>query len=125
MYGKACYLYPRSLELLDAYDLLHEMNQHGFIQRSAVTYKGYERITTRGWHTMFQKMPGTFCDYTLNLRLKYSEEIFQRRYEDEGGTVAAGWEVVDVVVDHGATNGYKVTTTAENGKTAEKHTIKR
>ena len=39
MYGRACTLYPRTIEMLDKLGLLDEKLQVGFIGRGSVTYK--------------------------------------------------------------------------------------
>lgn len=48
MYGRACTLHPRTLEMLDQLDLLDDMNQIGYICRNSVTWKDGKRITSRG-----------------------------------------------------------------------------
>lgn len=96
MYGRAAALFPRSLELLDQYDLLHPLAQVGVITRSSVNYdRNGNRDSNRGMHHIFESMPGhTFLDYMLNIKLKYSEDIFQREYERIGGIMAVGWELL-------------------------------
>jgi phenol 2-monooxygenase (NADPH) len=124
MYGRASTLLPRSLELLDSYDLLHEMVQSGFIHRGAVAYRQGKRVTSRGWQGMWSAH-GTFCDFALNLRLKYSEEIFQNAYEKNGGIVATGWEVADIKIDAGAGDENKVETLIRKRETGEIRNIRR
>ena len=88
MYGRACTLYPRTLEYLDQYELLEEMEQVGLIARSSVNYgKNGERIVERGWHEMFNQMGDTLLKYVLNIRLKYSEDIFEAAYKEQGGKI--------------------------------------
>jgi phenol 2-monooxygenase len=93
MYGRATTLYPRTLEMLDQLDLLDDMNQIGFIGRNSVTYKDGERVTSRGWHTMFQRISGTYLDYCLNIRQKYSEGVFRDAYKRRGGEPYIGWKL--------------------------------
>lgn len=125
MYGRACTLYPRSLELLDSYGLLQEMTNIGVISRGSVTYKDGMRITTRGWAAMFSQMGESYLDYILNLRLKYSEEVFAAAYEKLGGDVHAGWEVIDLKVNTAAEDGYKVSVQAKNVATGKLHSVRR
>jgi phenol 2-monooxygenase len=71
--------------MLDQLDQVEDLNQIGYIGRNSVTYKDGKRVTSRGWHVMFKCMYGTFLDYCLNLRQKYSEEVIQGAYEKLGG----------------------------------------
>lgn len=106
MYGRAAALFPRSLELLHQYDLLHPLAQVGLITRSSVNYdRNGNRDSNRGMRHVFESMAGnTFLDYMLNIRLKYSEEIFQREYERIGGTMAIGWELVELSTEEADPN---------------------
>jgi phenol 2-monooxygenase (NADPH) len=110
MYGRASTLYPRSLEMLDQLDLLDEINQLGFVARNSVTFdKNGKRVTSRGWHTIFEKTHGTFQDYLLNIRLKYSEGVFTIAYERLGRRVLVGWTLKDLVINENEEEDYRVT----------------
>ncbi|KAL2829601.1 FAD binding domain-containing protein [Aspergillus pseudoustus] len=124
MYGRATTLYPRTLEMLDQLDLLDQMNQIGFIGRNSVTYKDGERVTSRGWHTMFQRMDGTYLDYCLNIRQKYSEGVFRDAYKTLGGEPYIGWKLESFSVDHAAEDDYKVTSHIRDLNTDEAVTVK-
>lgn len=89
--------------MLDQLELLEELTQVGVIVRGSVTYKDGERVTDRGWHDIFTRMNGTFLNYILMIRLKYSEEIIQEAYVKLGGHHLAGWELKDIL--HGPTSG--------------------
>jgi phenol 2-monooxygenase (NADPH) len=96
MYGRAAGLYPRTLELLDQYDLLHPLTQDGFVVRVPINYDKHGNIdNSRGpMRGVFETIQGnTFLEYMLSLRLKYSEVIIQREYERIGGVVLVGWEL--------------------------------
>jgi phenol 2-monooxygenase (NADPH) len=110
MYGRACTLFPRTLEFFDQLDLLDEFIQEGLIGRTAINYKDGKQVNVRGWQVILSQMggAGTHLDYCLNLRLKYSERIIQDAYEKVGGKVAVGWELRSLTVDSGASDGYKV-----------------
>jgi phenol 2-monooxygenase len=126
MYGRASTLYPRSLEMLDQIDLLDEMNQVGFIARNSVTFdKNGKRVTSRGWHTIFEKMHGTFQDYLLNVRLKYSEGVFTKAYERLGRDILVGWTLNDMVINEDAEDGFKVTSVIHKIGSEETRTVKR
>ncbi|KIW75530.1 hypothetical protein Z517_10272 [Fonsecaea pedrosoi CBS 271.37] len=130
MYGRACTLFPRTLEMFDQYDLLTRLNQVGFVSRSGVNYdKDGRRDNTRGMRHVFDAMQGhTFLDYMLNIRLKYSEDILKAEYEELGGVVASGWELMSLTAqpDHeGDKNGHAcpVKVETKNVDTSEVRTI--
>ncbi|KAL6236384.1 hypothetical protein BDW75DRAFT_250169 [Aspergillus navahoensis] len=106
MYGRATTLYPRTLEMLDQLDLLDDLNQIGYVARNSVTFKDGKRVTSRGWQKMFEAMHGTYLDYCLNIRQKYSEEL------------------ESFSVDHESKNDYKVTSQVRNVKTDEVLVVK-
>ncbi|KAL4879772.1 pentachlorophenol 4-monooxygenase [Aspergillus karnatakaensis] len=124
MYGRATTLYPRTLEMLDQLDLLDGMNQVGFVGRSSVTFKDGKRVTSRGWHIMFERLSGTYLDYCLNLRQKYSEEVFRNAYKRLGGDPFIGWKLESYSVDHGSNDDYKVSSHIRNIKTDKVMTVK-
>ena len=113
MYGRACTLYPRTLEMLDQLDLFDEMAQTGFIGKRNFTYKDGQRIQGRGWSGI-EDISGSFFDFLLNIRLKYSEDVFRRRVAELGSKVQAPVKLVDLVLDDKAADEYKVTCTCAN-----------
>ncbi len=126
MYGRACTLYPRTLEILDQYELLNSFNQVGFIARNSVNYdRTGQRDNARGWQSMFQNMGTSFLDYCLNIRLKYSEDLIQAAYEKIGGHILVGWEVTNFTAKEGlADNDYAFSLDAKNVVTSETKTLK-
>lgn len=103
-YGRACTLYPRTLEMLDQLDLLDEMTQVGFVGRASVTYKDGQKVHDRGWD-FINRVTDTSFGYCLNIRQKYSEDIFRSALERHGGGVKAGWTLqhfalAETVDDH-------------------------
>lgn len=125
MYGRATTLYPRTLEMLDQLDLLDDLNQIGYIGRNSVTYNDGNRVTSRGWHVMFERMHGTFLDYCLNIRQKYSEELIQDAYKKLGGQGFTGWKLESYSVDDANEDDYKVTSHIREIKTNRSLTVKR
>ena len=63
-----------TLEMLDQLDLYDEMAQTGLIGRRNVTFKDGKRVQGRGWNGM-ENIGGTYFDFCLNIRLKYSEDV--------------------------------------------------
>lgn len=112
MYGRACTLYPRTLEMLDQLELFDEMAQVGYIGRRSVTFKEGRRVQGRGWEGLEGVgQLGTYFDFLLNLRLKYSEDVFRGRLEGEGVRVQAPVKLVGLDVDDAAGDEYRVTAT--------------
>lgn len=72
MYGRACSMYPRTLEMIDQLDLFDDMAQVGLATNSNATYANGRRVQGRGFSLIGQLGIKTFFDYTLNIRLKYS-----------------------------------------------------
>jgi phenol 2-monooxygenase len=96
-YGRACTLFPRTIEMLDQLDLLDEMSQVGFIGRASVTYKDGQRVHDRGWD-FISRVTDTYFDHCLNIRQKYSEDIFRSALQQYGGRVNVGWTLKDFTV---------------------------
>jgi phenol 2-monooxygenase len=117
MYGRASTLYPRTIEMLDQLGLLDEMAQVGLIGRASVTYKDGQKVQDRGWDFL-NTISDTFLTYCLNIRQKYSEDIFRRALEQHGGKVNAGWTLKNFIVDDKA-DDYKIAAemTDRNGAT--------
>lgn len=109
MYGRATTLYPRTLEMLDQLQLLDELNQIGYVARNSITYdKDGQRVTSRGWHLMFERMHGTFLDYCLNIRQKFSENVIRDAFGLMGGEPYIGWKLEGFSIDEAAEDEYKV-----------------
>ncbi|KAL4734370.1 pentachlorophenol 4-monooxygenase [Aspergillus similis] len=124
MYGRATTLYPRTLEMLDQLDLLDELNQIGYAGRNSVTFKDGKRVTSRGWHKMFEAIHGTYLDYCLNIRQKYSEEVIRQSYQKLGGEPYIGWKLESFSLDHDSEEEYKVTSQINSLKTDEHLVVK-
>ncbi|MCJ1397810.1 hypothetical protein MMC11_001006 [Xylographa trunciseda] len=120
MYGRACVLYPRTLEMLDQLDLGEALGQIGFIGRSAVTYHDGKPIHGRGWG-FISKPLDTFFDYCLNIRQKYSETIFRDAAEGLGSKVHSNTKLVGFTVNEGPSD-YKITADLQ-GNDGKKTTV--
>ncbi|KAJ5131934.1 FAD binding domain-containing protein [Penicillium atrosanguineum] len=110
--------------MLDQLDLLEDLNQIGYIGRNSVTFKDGKRVTSRGWHVMFERMNGTFLNYCLNIRQKYSEEVILGAYQKIGGQAYVGWKLESFSVDHASEDDYKVTSQIREIKTDRSLTVK-
>ena len=107
MYGRACVLYPRTMEMLDQLDLGETLEQIGFVGRSAVTYHNGTSIRGRGWG-FISKPLDTFFDYCLNIRQKYSENVFRDAAEALGTSMHSNTKLMGFTVDDGQSD-YKIT----------------
>ncbi len=125
MYGRACTLYPRTLEILDQLELLDDFVQVGSIGRGSVNYKDGKRVTSRGWQLMLSSMHGTFLDFCLNIRLKYSERLVQDAYEKGGGHVTTTTELLQLSLNLEADDEYKVSATVAAVESGQTRIIKR
>ncbi|KAF2163232.1 hypothetical protein M409DRAFT_26276 [Zasmidium cellare ATCC 36951] len=123
MYGRASTLFARSLEMLDQLDLYDALAQEGLHSCQTFTYRNGERVHGRGWK-IFENpgSSGTFFEETMNLRLKFSEDIIRGKLEELGGEVHAPWKVVGLEVDEDAEDDYKcrVECVDPEGKTRER-----
>ncbi|GKZ36532.1 hypothetical protein AbraIFM66950_007650 [Aspergillus brasiliensis] len=108
MYGRATTLHPRTLELLDQLGLLDDLNQIGYVARDSVTYRDGKRVTSRGWEIMYQHMQGTFLNYCLNIRQRYSEGVIRDAYVSFGGEPYIGWKLDGFAVEEACDDEYKV-----------------
>lgn len=108
MYGRASTLFARSLEMLDQLDLYDALAQEGLHSCQTFTYRNVERVHGRGWK-IFENPGslGTYFEETMNLRLKFSEDIIRGKLEELGGEVHAPWKVIGLEVDEDAEDDYK------------------
>ncbi|KAF8527620.1 putative 2,4-dichlorophenol 6-monooxygenase [Hysterangium stoloniferum] len=76
MYGRACMLYGRSLELLDQMGLYDHIVDEGYI---TVTYNRYgEELDIRGWTFLQRALATVKSHFDFNIRQRVSENGFRR-----------------------------------------------
>lgn len=88
------------------------MAQSAFISRRIWQSKDGRR-TDSGWNGV-ENLQGTFFDFMLNLRLKYSEDIFRDRLDKLGVAVKAPVKLTGLALNEHAQDEYKVTVTCES-----------
>lgn len=115
MYGGASSLFARTLELLDQLDLFDDMAQVGLVGRRTMTFRDGRYVQGRGWAGLMASQD-TYFKFVLNIRLKYSEDIFRRRLESVGGRVHAPVKFVGFELDEDAVDDYRVTATCEDAE---------
>lgn len=114
-FGRACTLYPRTLELLEQVDVADDVIQRAFIGKDFSTYSNGIRVTRRAFQSMFPMMSISFYDFITNIRQNSSQEIFTSKYEQAAGEkVHHGWEATALTVDRSPGDGYNVTVALEN-----------
>lgn len=95
--------------------MLDDMLQEGFHGRTYAVYRDGKRVTRKAWQSMFPYMDRSFHNYILNIRQKYSENIFASKYTDAcGGAVRYGWEITGYQLE-GLGDGYNITATISDG----------
>ncbi|OQU98983.1 FAD binding domain-containing protein [Cladophialophora immunda] len=110
MYGRACTLYPRTLEMLDQVELLDRFLQIGLVAHNGTNFDSTgKRVSGRGWQRIFSQYRGTFFDYFLSIRLKYSESLIQAAYKQGGGHLLIGWDLRDLKLSTNKDDGCRIT----------------
>ncbi|KAF2173838.1 hypothetical protein M409DRAFT_62079 [Zasmidium cellare ATCC 36951] len=111
MTGRACCLYPRTLEFLDQLDLYDDLAQTGFISRGTVTYeKTGSRIAT-GISTLLHGVKDSYFDHTLHVRQKYCEDAFRDAAAKHGAKVTVPATLNRIAVSEETPDDYKVSAT--------------
>ncbi|PCH44943.1 2,4-dichlorophenol 6-monooxygenase [Wolfiporia cocos MD-104 SS10] len=113
MYGRACVLYSRSLELLDMNGLYDRMADTGFIMKGATTIKEGQVVPMRGWHFVQEAIDGNTCfDFCLAIRQKYVEDAVGGAVKElDPNAFRAPVKLIDYRVDESAE--YRVVSTLE------------
>lgn len=112
-------MFPRTLELLDQYDLYDSMAQVGFVVRAYVNYNQDGQVVTPKARSPLNSADDSFLNQMLDLRLKYSEEIIQAAYEKLGGRVIAPWEVIDFSITESPADSHPVLIRIQNHQSRE------
>ncbi|KAK5136109.1 hypothetical protein LTR08_004159 [Meristemomyces frigidus] len=119
MYGRACTLMPRTLEMLDQLDLFDDLAQVGLCGRGSFTYRDGQKLHGRGW-AIFEGLAGqTFFDYAMNVRLKYSEDVFRAKLREMGVEVQAPVQLKHFALVDGDEGDYRVHATCTDVRGGE------
>ncbi len=113
-FGRACTLWPRSLELLELLHVGRDIVQEGFASRSSVNFKDGQRSNERGWASLFDHLKTSYHDYVLNIRQRHSEDVLRHRYQSYGRSLWEGWELTSYVEDSTLNDGFNITATVEH-----------
>jgi phenol 2-monooxygenase (NADPH) len=112
MIGRASTLAPRTSEMLDQLSLFDDMAQIGLLSRRSTTWKDGKRVQGRGWRGV-ESIKDSFFDFMINIRLKYSEDVFRAKIAELGCRVEAPVKLVDFVLDENSKEEHKVTATCQ------------
>ncbi|KAI1258545.1 FAD binding domain-containing protein [Xylariaceae sp. FL1019] len=108
--GRACTLYPRTLELLEQLDVAEEVTRAAFIGRTYAVFRDGKRISRKAWQAMGPLMDNSFHNYLVNIRQRYSEDIFATKYKAESNRpIYYGWAITGYAVDTSLSDGHNVT----------------
>lgn len=114
-FGRACTLYPRTLELLEQLDVVSDMTQAAFTGRNYAVYREGKHQIRKTWQSVLSHVEDSFHSYITNIRQNKSESIFASRYQKHhGGAICYGWGIESYAVDTSLSDGYNVTLTASN-----------
>lgn len=108
--------------MLDQLSVFDSMAQIGFVGRRSTTWKDGQRMQGRGWN-MVEKANDSFFNLMLNIRLKYSEDIFREKIEELGCHIQAPVKLIDFTLDENAADDYRVTAACQR-LDGSKYTVK-
>lgn len=86
---------------MDRLDLYDDLAQEAFISNKTFAYRNGEKVEGRGWWQL-ENIQRTFFPFALNLRLKYSEDIFRKKLAAMGTQIYAPSKLTDFVMDDNA-----------------------
>jgi phenol 2-monooxygenase len=108
--------------MLDQVDLYDDMSQIGVIARNANNWdKNAARVPARGWQSLISKSEPTYFDFLLNIRQKFSEEVFGKHLALWGGKVDVLWTVESFAVNK--TGSHPVQVTLQHTKSHEEKQV--
>ena len=100
--------------MLDQFDLYDDMSQIGFIGKQTFTYVNGKRDQARGWRGIAGLSSQTFFDHAMNIRLKYSEDVFRSKLADLDVKIHAPNKLLGFELDQCAEDDYQVQATCQN-----------
>jgi phenol 2-monooxygenase len=124
LYGRAGGLYPRTLELLEQLDVIDDLEQMGFSARANANFNNGKRVVARGWQVIFEGLHNTFFNYMLNIRQKFSEDIFGEKYCGLGKNIHYGWQFKGLERIETSTDEYNIAANIEHSATGKEKIIK-
>ncbi|KAJ6789981.1 hypothetical protein PWT90_02937 [Aphanocladium album] len=116
-HGRACTLYPRTMELFEQVDVAKDITQEAFCGRTYAVYNDGKRVTRAAWQSMLPLMDNSFHNYITNIRQNSSQRIMAARLKnDHGNEVNYEWSIVRYAVDAAMSDGYNVTATVAHAQ---------
>ncbi|THU93620.1 FAD/NAD(P)-binding domain-containing protein [Dendrothele bispora CBS 962.96] len=109
-YGRACTLWPRTIELLDTVDMAERLMQLGVVTRSGLHFHEGRRV--KGglmYGSRMDKLGDTFYKFALHLRQRLTEEQLIQALEDFGIKPYFQHRFEGYDINEGADNLYSVT----------------
>lgn len=105
------YPVPSHTRVLDQLDLGEALHQIGLVGRGTVAYHGGKRVHGRAWEKITNPSD-TYFPYNLNIRQKYSENVFREALEKFDGSLFSNVKLKGITIDDKA-GDYKVTADLE------------
>ena len=97
-FGRAITFWPRSIELLDQLGLFTTLMQTAFVCRRSVTFDNQgRRVDGRGW-SFLQDIKGTYLDFAMVIRQKYTETHLRDELVKLGIYVDVPAELVSYII---------------------------
>ncbi|KAF9468252.1 FAD binding domain-containing protein [Collybia nuda] len=120
LYGRACWLYSGSMELLDLNGIYDRISDIGFIVKGAITFLDGEPTENRGWSFINKAVAGqTHFDYCLTMRQKYIEDAIRGAISELDPNVVRGRVKLINYRDTGVSEYPIVATLEHEGKVSE------
>ncbi|ESK88511.1 pentachlorophenol 4-monooxygenase [Moniliophthora roreri MCA 2997] len=108
-YGRACTLWPRTIELLDQLDLAERLLQTGVVTRTGLHF--YEGRRVKGglmYGSRMDKLGDTFFKFALHLRQKLTEDEFTAAFQEYGFNLHMRHAIESYALDEVAIDEYPI-----------------
>lgn len=124
-YGRACTLWPRSIELLDQVDMAEPLIQLGVATRNALHFHEGKRVPGGLMYaSRMDKLGDTSFKFALHLRQRIIEQQFTQIMEDLGVDLHMQQQLIDIQLLVDAEAVHPVKTMVKDLKSGEIFTIK-
>ncbi|TFY61708.1 hypothetical protein EVJ58_g4329 [Rhodofomes roseus] len=116
LYGRACMLYARSVELLDLIGVYSAIADIGFMVKDSTTFKDGKEVPARGWSFVRDAIAGnTFFEFSFSIRQKHIESALREAIQSMDSTaLQVPAKLVDYTID--STAAYPVLATIQEGQ---------
>lgn len=124
IYGRACTLWPRTVELLDQLDLADDMLQEGIVSTNSLHFREGKRLTGGYMYASRMDKLDTGHKYAFHLRQRLIEQQLEAALLECGNEVNSLRRIQSYVINESAEDGYPVTATIVKTDTEETYQVK-